>query len=133
MARIEIENARVTDKGAELKTSQAGKEYATFTVMWSDSRKDRTGQWENGPTKFVRCNVFGAKVKDVAYSLIPGTRVNVSGNIEHFEWQSDNGPRDSWTIPFACVSLPVPKAEQPGGYPWGGQPQQGGDNAQPPF
>lgn len=128
--RITIENARITDQGVELKQSQAGKEYAQFTAMWSSSRKNRdTNETEYGPTKFVRVMVFGFKAGDVAAGITGGDRVNVSGSVEHHTWDSDNGPRDDWNLFADSVTLPVPRVQQQqGGQQQGGQqqPSQGG-------
>lgn len=115
MARIEIDNAKLTDQGVELKTSSGGKEYASFTVMWSSSRKDRnTGDREFGPTKFVRVMAFGFQAGDIAASVNGGDRVNVAGNLDHFMWSSQNGEKDDWTMFADSVSLPVPRLQQGG-------------------
>lgn len=120
--RISIENVRVTDKGVEMKQSAAGKDYATLTVMWSSSRKNRqTNETEYGPTRFMRVIVNGFKAGDIAANVSPGDRVNVEGSVECFEWQSQNGPREDWTIMADSVTLPVPRAQQ-GGYGQGNQP-----------
>lgn len=111
--KLTIENARITDKGVQGKQSKDGKEYAEFTVMWSSGRKDRnTGEWENGPTKFVSVKVFGFQKYDLVANLGPGDRVNATGNVEHFEWQSDQGPKDDWVMFAESVTLPVPRAEK---------------------
>lgn len=138
--KVIIENAKITDKGVVGKQSKDGKDYAAFTIMWSSGRKDRaTGQWDNGPTKFVNVKVFGFQKYDLVSSLKAGDRVNVSGNIEHFEWQSDQGPKDDWTLFADSVTLPVPRADQQQSAPyntqqrqsppaqsnWGGTPQGG--------
>lgn len=121
--RISIENVRVTDKGVEMKQSAAGKDYATLTVMWSSSRKNRqTNETEYGPTRFMRVIVNGFKAGDIAANVNPGDRVNVEGSVECFEWQSQNGPREDWTIMADSVTLPVPRAQQQGGYGQGNQP-----------
>ena len=132
--RISIENVRVTDKGVELKQSAAGKTYAQFSAMWSSRRKNRqTGETEYGPTRFMRVIVNGFKAGDIAANVKPGDRVNVAGSVECFEWQSQNGPREDWTILAESVTLPVPRAQQGNfqqpapqqGDPWGGAPQGG--------
>ena len=56
---ITINRARVTDKGVEMRTSKNGNQYASLTVMWSSSRKDKAGGTEYGPTKFVKVTVTG--------------------------------------------------------------------------
>ena len=152
MAKITIEGAKVTDQGVEMKHSSGGKEYASFTVMWSSSRKDRnTGDREYGPTKFVRVMAFGFQAGDIAANVKGGDRVNVTGSIDHFIWHSQNGEKDDWVLFADSVSLPVPRAgmhervnNQPGGPsggsagdPWNSGPQGGFGGAQndeqPPF
>lgn len=116
---ITINRARVTDKGVELRTSKNGNEYASLTVMWSSSRKDKAGGTEYGPTKFIKVTVTGYEAKDVFANIHPGDRVNVTGRIQHFEWQSDKGPQDDWSL-LGTVSLPVPYADnQQQGSAWG--------------
>lgn len=123
--KITLENVKVGKDGVELKVSSQGKEYAQFTAMWSSGRKGQNGQREYGPTKFVKVMVFGFKAPDVAANVQAGDFVNVSGSVEHFEWQSQNGPRDDWSIFAESVTLPVPRAQQQGGQGgWNNQPQQ---------
>lgn len=111
---ITIRNARVTDKGVELKQSKKGDDYAEFTIMWSTSKKNRqTGEYENGPTKFVRTMLFGFEAKDVAAGVNGGDRVDVTGKIEHNPWTNKNGEeKDSWDLIADRVTLPVPRAGQ---------------------
>ena len=125
---ITIRNARITDPGVELKTSKAGKEFASLTVMWSTNKKNRqTGEPEFGPTKFVRVTVLGFDAQDIASSLNGGDRVDVTGSIEHTTFTKKDGSEgDSWVLLAERVTLPVPRSGQ------GSQPQQqfgGGFNA----
>lgn len=135
--KITIENAKVTDKGVETKTSSGGKDYASFTIMWSSSRKNQqTGDREYGPTKFVNVRLFGFAANDVAANVHGGDRVNVTGSLDHFEWQSDNGPKDQWGMFAESVTLPVPRAGQGAPQQQGqqfGQPQQGFQQSQGGF
>lgn len=156
--KITLENVKVGKDGVELKVSSQGKEYAQFTAMWSSGRKGQNGQREYGPTKFVKVMVFGFKAPDVAANVQAGDFVNVAGSIEHFEWQSQNGPRDDWSIFAESVTLPVPRAQQQGqwnnqqphgqqdrggfggqqaqGNPWNSAPaggEFGGADDEPPF
>mgnify|MGYP000884850621 CR=1 FL=1 len=158
--RVELENVKVSvpkqgpnaGQPVVMKTAQSsGKQYAQFTVMESSSRKDQTSQREYGPTIFIRCRVHGYAAQDVYSALMGGTdRVNVAGEMEHFLWQSQQGPKDTWDIGFARVTLPVPRTQQQsGGWSgggqqsggWGGQqsgPQQSGQGfdatgSEPPF
>jgi len=158
LSKITLDNVKVGKDGVALKVSKAGKEYAEFTVMWSSSRKDQAGQREYGPTKYVKVRVFGYSAGDIAANIQPGQFVNVTGNIDHFEWQSNNGTKDDWAMFAESVTLPVPRAQQGsqqpqqgfaqqaprGGFsqqapvnndPWQSAPQGGfsGANEEPPF
>lgn len=146
---IKIDRARVTKDGPELKTSSAGNEYVRFTVMWSSSRKDRSDQWDHGPTKFLKVTCFGELAQQVMQTVRPETNVSLYGKVEHFEWQSQNGPRDDWSMLADMVSPARSNGKQQGGAqqqrqggfsqrqgdPWNAQPQGGfgGDQDEPPF
>lgn len=128
--QLTIRNARVTDQGVELKTSKAGKEFASLTVMWSTNKKNRqTGEMEYGPTKFVRVTVLGFDANDIAASVNGGDRVDVTGSIEHTTFTKKDGAEgDSWDLLAERVTLPVPRGgnggQKSGGF--GGQSQGGG-------
>lgn len=137
---IIIRNARVLDKGVELKQSKKGDDYAEFTIMWSTNKKNRqTGETEFGPTKFVRVKLFGFEAKDVAAAINGGDRVDVSGRIEHTPWTTKDGEeRDSWDLMADRVTLPVPRVgnggQKPGGF--GSAPAAdpfSGGSDEPPF
>lgn len=119
---ITIENAMITKKGLERKTTKSGKDYVEFTIMWSSYRKDQQGNGENGPTKFVRVRVGGFEAQNLLAAVGAGDRVTVTGRIEHFEWSSQQGVQDDWGMWWASVSLPVPRSQQQGGYGQGNQP-----------
>lgn len=125
--KITLENVKVGKDGVELKVSSQGKEYAQFTAMWSSGRKGQNGQREYGPTKFVKVMLFGFKAGDLAAGVRAGDLVNVSGSVEHFTWESQNGPRDDWSVFAESVTLPVPRVQQgQGGWNNQQQPQQRG-------
>ena len=136
--RVELKSVKIsTPKNGnppiEIKTSKTGKQYAQFTVMESASKKGQAGQWENGPTKFITCRVFGFDAENLHAAVMGGTdRINVAGDLEHFTWQSQNGPRDDWSMFVSDVSLSLPKAQQSGGWSGGGAQQGGGWNNQQP-
>lgn len=131
---ITLHNVKVGRDGVHLKTSNSGKDYAQFVALWSSSRKDRAGQREYGPTKYVTVNVFGFEAQDLAASVTANDYLDITGTIEHFTWQSDNGPRDSWTIFADRVTRPLPRAQQhqqqPHNNAWGTAPSTGGFGAQ---
>lgn len=146
---IKIDRARVTKNGVEKKIAKSGVEYATFTVLWSSSKKDQNDQWEHGPTKFLRVTCFGDLAQMVAATIQPEMNVSLVGKLEHHEWMSQGGPKDDWQLTADLVSPArssggqrqqqgggfQQQAPQQGGFqqqgdPWGGAPQ-GGFSQQP--
>lgn len=152
--QVTITNARVLkpkdgSPAVQVKTSQQGKQYALFTAMVSDSRRNQqTGETEYGPAKFVHVRVFGFKAQQVAENLQGDERVMLNGILEYFTWESQQGPKDDWKMLANAVAIEFPRAQggqQQPGYqqqgqqqaqqPWG-QPQGGfgaGEAEQPPF
>lgn len=86
-------------KDPKFQTSQDGRtEYTRLNVAWSESSKDRTGQWIDGPVVWVFATVFGNQAHNVAQSLKKGDRVVLSGDLKAEEWQSDHGPQTTFTM-----------------------------------
>lgn len=86
-------------KDPQFQTSQDGRtDYTRLNVAWSESSKDRTGQWVNGPVVWVFATVFGNQAQNVARSLKKGDRVVLSGDLKAEEWQSDQGPQTTFTM-----------------------------------
>lgn len=66
----------------ELGLSDAGNEYARFTVAVNDRTLNKmTGLWEDGPTQFHRVVTFNQQARNVANSLHKGDTVVVVGNL----------------------------------------------------
>lgn len=86
-------------KDPQFQTSQDGRtDYTRLNVAWSESTKDRTGQWVDGPVVWVFATVFGNQAQNVAQSLKKGDRVVLSGDLKAEEWQSDHGPQTTFTM-----------------------------------
>lgn len=121
----------------DLQTSQSGKSFIKFSVAWSESSKNREGQWVDGPTSWVQCTAFNKLAEGIANTLQKGQQVVVSGNLKPEEWQGQNGSDTvlAMTVDACGPSLVFQDAQvskrQHGGQGgnFGGQ-QQGGFNNQ---
>lgn len=75
----------------DLKFSQQGKGWATFTVISNEGKDEKA-------TKCVtRCKAFGELAENVAASITKGTRVIVSGREQTEEWET-NGEKRSGNV-----------------------------------
>lgn len=150
MAQISITGT--LGKDPEGKTSNAGKPFARFSLAWSESSKDKTGQWMDGPTQWVQVTCFGRVAQNLVASLHKGDRVNVTGRIKPESWSSQQGEQTvlaltadavSPDLTFASVQVQKnPKGsgagtgQQGGGSPWDAASQGGGfdqSGSEPPF
>lgn len=157
MAHIEI--VGTLGKDPELQTSQDGRtQFAKFSLAWSESSKDKAGQWIQGPTIWVQVTCFGRQAQNVAQSLRKGDRAIVTGRIKPELWSSAQQGEQMVVVLVADTVAPEltfataqiaknPKQggqqsggfgghQQSGGDVWNSQPQGGGFDAQgsePPF
>lgn len=74
---------------AELKFSQSGKGWATFTVISNDGKDD------NATRCVTRCKAFGELAENIAESIAKGTRVIVHGREVTEEWEKDGEKRSA--------------------------------------
>ena len=73
----------------DLKFSQAGKGWATFTVISNEGKDEKA-------TKCVtRCKAFGELAENLAESLGKGMRVIVAGREQTEEWESNGEKRSA--------------------------------------
>lgn len=75
----------------ELRFSQSGKGWTTFTVASNEGKDD------NQRTCFTRCKAFGDIAENIAESLTKGTRVIVHGREQTEEWET-NGEKRSGNV-----------------------------------
>lgn len=140
-------------KDPELKTSQDGRTtFAKFSAAWSERSKDKTGNWEQGPTTWFQVTVFGRLAQNVAATLRKGDRAVIIGRAKPETWSSQQGEQTVHTIvadtvapdlTFATAQITRnPKGsgagtgQQGGGSSWDAAPQGGGFDGQaeqPPF
>jgi len=88
----------------ELKFTPQGVGVATFTVASNERFKDQGGEWQDGPTSFVRCNAWRDLAEHVAESLTKGDRVMVSGTLRQRDYETKEGEkRTVWEVHAAEV------------------------------
>lgn len=71
--------------------AQSGTSYARFSLAWAESIKDKTGQWQTGPTVWLHVTCFGRLAESVARNIRKGNRVTVSGTITPETWVDQQG------------------------------------------
>ena len=124
----------------ELKFTQGGTPFATFTVASSDRVQNRdTGKWEDGRDKlFLRCTAWGSIGENVAASgLVKGAQVAVTGKLHTREWEQDGNRRSSnelkvidFGVSLKHATASVTRAQQGGSHASGGA--AAGDWSSPP-
>lgn len=83
----------------ELKFTSNGTPVAVFTVASNERYKDGSGQWQDGPTSFVRCNAWRHLAEHIAESVAKGDRVIVSGTFRQRDYETTNGEkRTVWEL-----------------------------------
>ena len=85
----------------ELRFTPNGLAVAQFTVAVNPRRYNReTGQWEDEPPTFVRCQAWRQLAENVAGSLQRGDRVIVAGRLREERWEDrETGQqRSTWRL-----------------------------------
>jgi single-strand DNA-binding protein len=68
----------------ELRYTQTGQAVAKFRVASTPRFRDNaTGEWKDGDSLFLSCNVWRQAAENAAESLQRGMRVIVSGRLAH--------------------------------------------------
>lgn len=82
----------------ELRYTPNGTPVASFTVAINRRFRDAaSGEWKDGETSFIRCNVWRQQAENVAESLTKGTRAIVVGRLRTRSWESADGQKRSAT------------------------------------
>lgn len=81
----------------ELKTTNAGKKYARFTVANTPRRYDeQSRRWvDAGDTVYVDCTAWDSLAQNLWASVRKGTRVIVTGVLRSHSWTDANGGKRS--------------------------------------
>jgi single-strand DNA-binding protein len=132
----------------ELRFTPAGQPVARFRVASTPRFRDNaTGEWKDGDSLFLTCNVWRQAAENVAESLTRGMRVIVSGRLRQRSYETKEGEKrtvyevevDDVGPSLRNASAKVNRASRngsgggqgrpPGGQ--GGQGAQGGGDADP--
>jgi single-strand DNA-binding protein len=78
----------------ELRFTQAGQPVATFRVASTPRVRDNaSGEWKDGDSLFLTCNVWRQAAENVAESLQRGMRVIVSGRLRQRSYETKEGEK----------------------------------------
>src|ERR1700684_1099393 len=132
----------------DLRFTPAGQPVAKFRVASTPRYRDNaTGEWKDGDSLFLTCNVWRQAAENVAGSLQRGMRVIVSGRLRQRSYETKEGEKrtvyevevDDVGPSLRNASAKVNRATRNGSgngqgsaggrpAPVGGQPSQGGDS-----
>lgn len=88
----------------ELRYTPTGVPVASFTVANNERYKDAGGEWQDGPTSFVRCNAWRELAEHVAESLVKGDRVIITGTLRQRDYEAqDKTKRTVWEVAVSEV------------------------------
>ena len=78
----------------ELRFTPAGQPVATFRVASTPRMRDAaSGEWKDGDSLFLTCNVWRQAAENVAESLQRGMRVIVSGRLRQRSYETQQGEK----------------------------------------
>ena len=78
----------------ELRFTPAGQPVARFRVASTPRfRENATGEWKDGDSLFLTCNVWRQAAENVAESLTRGMRVIVSGRLRQWSYETKEGEK----------------------------------------
>jgi len=137
----------------ELRYTPGGQPVTRFRVASTPRYLDKaSGEWKDGDSLFLTCNVWRQAAENVAESLTRGTRVIVTGRLRQRSYQTKEGEKrtvfelevDEVGPSLKNATAKVQKASrgsgagnggqrQGDGDPWASEPAPGGYSDQPPF
>ena len=78
----------------ELRFTSSGQPVATFRVASTPRVRDaQSGEWKDGDSLFLTCNVWRQAAENVAESLQRGMRVIVSGRLRQRNYETKEGEK----------------------------------------
>ena len=122
----------------ELRFTPAGQPVARFRVASTPRFRDNaTGEWKDGDSLFLTCNVWRQAAENVAESLQRGMRVIVSGRLRQRSYETKEGEKrtvyeievDDVGPSLRNASAKVAKVSRSGGGFGGGGGGQGGQGS----
>ena len=77
----------------ELRFTSSGQPVASFRVASTPRIRDASGEWRDGDSLFLTCNVWRQAAENVAESLQRGMRVIVSGRLRQRSYETKEGEK----------------------------------------
>jgi single-strand DNA-binding protein len=78
----------------ELRFTATGVPVVTFTVASTERRLDKdSGQYVDGETLFLRCNLWRQDAENLCESATKGTRIMVSGTLRQRNYEAQDGTK----------------------------------------
>jgi single-strand DNA-binding protein len=75
-----------------LRFTASGRAVANIRIA-STPRYQAAGEWKDGATLYLTCNIWGQQAENVAESLLRGQKVIARGRLKQREYQTQNGDR----------------------------------------
>ena len=122
----------------ELRFTPAGQPVARFRVASTPRFRDNaSGEWKDGDSLFLTCNVWRQAAENVAESLQRGMRVIVSGRLRQRSYETKEGEKrtvyeievDDVGPSLRNASAKVNRANRSGGSQGGGSGYSGGQSS----
>jgi single-strand DNA-binding protein len=125
----------------ELRFTQSGAAVAKFRLASTPRTFDRqSGEWKDGESLFLTCNVWRQAAENVAESLQRGTRVIVQGRLKQRSYETREGEKrtvyevevDEVGPSLRSATAKVNKTARSGGASGGGFGSSGGGGSAAP-
>jgi single-strand DNA-binding protein len=123
----------------ELRYTQTGQAVAKFRIASTPRFRDNaTGEWKDGDSLFLSCNVWRQAAENAAESLQRGMRVIVSGRLRQRSYETKEGEKrtvyevevDDVGPSLRNASAKVTKSARSSGGGFGGQGGSAGQSGQ---
>jgi single-strand DNA-binding protein len=109
----------------ELRFVNSGAAVVNFTIASTPRTKDKSGEWVDGETVFLRCTLWRGAAENAAESLRKGTRVIATGRLGSRTWETKEGDKrtdltlevDELGPSLKYASAVISKTVQAGGFP----------------
>jgi single-strand DNA-binding protein len=80
-------------RDAELKYTQSGSPYMSFSVADSKSRKTQNGDWETLAEQWLECTIWGSLAEHYDGKLTRGSRVTIYGDFMSRKYEAKDGSK----------------------------------------
>ena len=127
----------------ELRFTPSGVPVARFRIASTPRYRDNaTGEWKDGDTLFLTCQVWRQAAENVAETLQKGTRTIVTGRLRQRSYETAEGEKrtvyelqvDEVGVSLRNATAKVTKATRTGNGQGGGEGEaSGSDSDEPPF